>query len=196
MKNIAVFCGSSSGSRKIYGEKARNLGKLFVKNNFSLVYGSGNIGLMGALADSILEEKGEVIGVIPQRLVDVEVAHKHISRTHIVASMSERKTLIEQLSDAFIILPGGFGTMDEFFEMLTLNQLGIMKKPIGLFNINHYFDKLLELLDHFVDERFIRPEHKQLFFVSDDEHELIERLKTFVPEETSKWLENFKHTKF
>jgi uncharacterized protein (TIGR00730 family) len=196
MKNIAVFCGSSSGCREVYGEKARKLGKLFVKNNFSLVYGSGNIGLMGILADSILEEKGEVIGVIPQRLVDVEVAHKHISRTHIVASMSERKTLIEQLSDAFIILPGGFGTLDEFFEMLTLNQLGIMKKPIGLFNICHYFDKLLELLDHFVEERFIRPEHKQLFFVSEDENELIERLKIFVPEETSKWLENFKHTKF
>ncbi|HOY31340.1 MAG TPA: TIGR00730 family Rossman fold protein [Bacteroidales bacterium] len=196
MKNIAVFCGSSAGGRLIYTEKAKSMGKLFVKNNFSLVYGSGNIGLMGVLADSMLEEGGEVIGVIPQRLVDVEVAHKHITRTHIVASMSERKTLIEQLSDAFVILPGGFGTMDEFFEMLTLNQLGIMKKPIGVFNIDGYFDKMFELIDHFVEEHFIRQEHKELFFASNDETELIERLKTFTPKETIKWLENFKHTKF
>ena len=196
MKNIAVFCGSAIGGRSLYGEKARELGKLFVKNNFSLVYGSGNVGLMGILADSILEEDGEVIGVIPQRLVDVEVAHRHITRTHIVATMSERKMLIEQLSDAFIILPGGFGTLDEFFEMLTLGQLGIIKKPIGVFNIDGYFDKMFELFDHFVEERFIRPEHKELFFVSDDENQLIDRLKTFEPKETNKWLENFKHTKF
>lgn len=196
MKNIAVFCGSSAGSRPVYGEKARLLGKLFVKNGFSLVYGSGNVGLMGIMADSMLEEDGEVIGVIPQRLVDVEVAHKHISRTHIVATMSERKMLIEQLSDAFIILPGGMGTLDEFFEMLTLGQLGIIKKPIGVFNIEGYFDKMLTMLDYFIEERFMRPEHKELFFVSDDENELIERLKTFQPSETVKWLENFKHTKF
>lgn len=196
MKNIGVFCGSSVGGRDVYGEKARQLGKLFVKNNFSLVYGSGNVGLMGIMADSMLEEGGEVIGVIPQRLVDVEVAHKHISRTHIVATMSERKTLIEQLSDAFIILPGGFGTLDEFFEMLTLGQLGMIKKPIGVFNIAGYYDKLFELFDHFIEERFIRPEHKELFFVSDDENELISCLKTFEPKETNKWLENFKHTKF
>ncbi len=196
MKNIAVFCGSAAGGRSIYGEKARQLGKLFVKNDFSLIYGSGNIGLMGILADSILEEDGEVIGVIPQRLVDVEVAHRHITRTHIVASMSERKTFIEKLSDAFIIMPGGFGTLDEFFEMVTLNQLGMMKKPIGIFNIDGYFNKLLELFDHFVEERFIRTEHKELFFVCDDENQLIEQLRTFEPKETHKWLENFKHTKF
>jgi len=196
MKNIGVFCGSSVGGRDLYGEKARNLGKLLVKNKLSLVYGSGNVGLMGILADSMLEEGGEVIGVIPQRLVDVEVAHQHISRTHIVATMSERKTLIEQLSDAFIIMPGGFGTLDEFFEMLTLGQLGMIKKPIGVFNIAGYYDKLFELFDHFIEERFIRPEHKDLFFVSDDENELIACLKTFEPKETNKWLENFKHTKF
>ncbi|HNW70723.1 MAG TPA: TIGR00730 family Rossman fold protein [Bacteroidales bacterium] len=196
MKNIGVFCGSSIGGRDLYGEKARHLGKLFVKNNFSLVYGSGNVGLMGILADSMLEEGGEVIGVIPQRLVDVEVAHKHITRTHIVATMSERKTLIEQLSDAFIIMPGGFGTLDEFFEMLTLGQLGMIKKPIGVFNIGGYYNKLFELFDHFIEERFIRPEHKDLFFVSSDENELIDCLKTFEPKETNKWLENFKHTKF
>lgn len=196
MKNIAVFCGSSAGNRGLYQEKARTLGKLFVKNNFSLIYGSGNVGLMGVLADSILEEGGEVIGVIPQRLVDVEVSHKHITKTHIVESMSERKTLIEKLSDAFIIMPGGFGTLDEFFEMLTLSQLGMMKKPIGVFNIDGYFDKLIELFDHFIAEQFIRPEHKELYFVSTDENELISRLETFEPKETAKWLENFKHTKF
>jgi uncharacterized protein (TIGR00730 family) len=196
MKNIAVFCGSASGNREIYRTKTHQLGKLFVQNDFSLVYGSGNVGLMGVLADSMLEEKGTVIGVIPQRLVDVEVAHKHITQTHIVESMSERKTLIDKLSDAYLILPGGFGTLDEFFEMLTLNQLGIIKKPIGVFNIEGYYDKMFELIDHFVQERFIRQEHKDLYFVSDDENDLIVKLKAFVPSETNKWLENFKNAKF
>ncbi len=196
MKNIAVFCGSAMGNREIYKTKTHLLGKLFVKNDFSLVYGSGNVGLMGVLADSMLEENGTVIGVIPQRLVDVEVNHKHISKTHIVDSMSERKVLIDKLSDAYLILPGGFGTLDELFEMLTLNQLGIIKKPIGIFNIEGYFDKMFELFDHFIEERFIRPEHKELYFVSDDENDLIEKLRTFIPKETNKWLENFKHTKF
>ncbi|MCK9611332.1 MAG: TIGR00730 family Rossman fold protein [Bacteroidales bacterium] len=196
MKNIAVFCGSAMGGKDVYREKAYLLGKLFAKNGLTLIYGAGNIGLMGVIADSVLEEKGKVTGVIPRRLVDVEVAHRNLSTMHVVESMSERKTLIYELSDAFLILPGGYGTLDEFFEMLTLSQLGISKKPIGIFNIEGYFDKLLELFDHFIAERFIRPEHKQLFFVSDDETELIARLMTFEPPETTKWLENFKHTKF
>ncbi|MEI6124027.1 MAG: TIGR00730 family Rossman fold protein [Bacteroidota bacterium] len=196
MKNIAVFCGSAIGNREIYRTKTHLLGKLFVENNFSMVYGSGNVGLMGVLADSMLEENGIVIGVIPQRLVDVKVSHKHITTTHIVDSMSERKMLIDKLSDAYLILPGGYGTLDELFEMLTLNQLGIIKKPIGIFNIDGYYDKMFELFDHFIQERFIRPEHKELFFVSNDENELISKLKTFTPKETQKWLEDFKHTKF
>ncbi len=196
MKNIAVFCGSAVGNRAIYRTKTHLLGKLFVENDFSLIYGSGNVGLMGVLADSMLEENGTVIGVIPQHLVDVEVAHKHISQTHIVDSMSERKMLIDKLSDGYLILPGGYGTLDELFEMLTLNQLGIIKKPIGIFNIDGYYNKMFELLDHFVAERFIRSEHKELFFVSEDENELIAKLKTFEPKETRKWLEDFKDTKF
>ena len=196
MKNIAVFCGSAVGNREVYISKTHQLGKLFVKNDFSLVYGSGNVGLMGVLADSMLEENGTVIGVIPQHLVDVEVNHKHITQTHVVETMSERKTLINDLSDAYLILPGGFGTLDEFFEMLTLNQLGIIKKPIGVFNIDGYYDKMFELIDHFVQERFIRPEHKNLYFISDDENDLIEKLKVFTPIETQKWLENYKHNKF
>ena len=196
MKNIAVFCGSAVGNRAIYTSKTHLLGKLFVENDFSLIYGSGNVGLMGVLADSMLEENGHVIGVITQHLLDVEVAHKHISQTHIVDSMSERKMLIDKLSDGYLILPGGYGTLDELFEMLTLNQLGIIKKPIGIFNIDGYYNKMFELLDHFVAERFIRPEHKELFFVSEDENELIAKLKTFEPKETRKWLEDFKDTKF
>ncbi len=196
MKNIAVFCGSATGNREVYINKTHQLGKLFVKNDFSLVYGSGNVGLMGVLADSMLEESGTVIGVIPQHLVDVEVAHKHITQTYVVDTMSERKTLINELSDAYLILPGGFGTLDEFFEMLTLNQLGIIKKPIGVFNIEGYYDKMFEMMDHFVQERFVRPEHKNLYFISDDENDLIAKLKVFVPTETQKWLENYKHTKF
>ncbi len=196
MKNIAVFCGSAVGNRAIYKTKTHLLGKLFVENDFSLIYGSGNVGLMGVLADSMLEENGTVIGVITQHLLDVEVAHKHISQTHIVDSMSERKMLIDKLSDGYLILPGGYGTLDELFEMLTLNQLGIIKKPIGIFNIDGYYNKMFELLDHFVAERFIRPEHKELFFVSEDENELIAKLKTFEPKETRKWLENYKDTGF
>ena len=196
MKNIAVFCGSAVGNRAIYKTKTHLLGKLFVENDFSLIYGSGNVGLMGVLADSMLEENGHVIGVITQHLLDVEVAHKHISQTHIVDSMSERKMLIDKLSDGYLILPGGYGTLDELFEMLTLNQLGIIKKPIGIFNIDGYYNKMFELLDHFVAERFIRPEHKELFFVSEDENELIAKLKTFEVKETRKWLEDFKDTKF
>ncbi len=196
MKNIAVFCGSAVGNRAIYKTKTHLLGKLFVENDFSLIYGSGNVGLMGVLADSMLEGNGTVIGVIPQHLVDVEVAHKHISQTHVVDSMSERKMLIDKLSDGYLILPGGYGTLDELFEMLTLNQLGIIKKPIGIFNIDGYYNKMFELLDHFVAERFIRPEHKELFFVSEDENELIAKLKTFEPKETRKWLEDFKDKGF
>jgi uncharacterized protein (TIGR00730 family) len=196
MKNIAVFCGSARGGKDIYAQKAHELGKLFVKNNFSMVYGSGNVGLMGVIADSMIEENGSVIGVITQHLVDVEVAHKNISKTHIVKTMSERKTLINELSDAFLILPGGFGTLDELFEMLTLNQLNLMKKPIGVFNIDGYYDKLHELLEHFVAEKFIRKEHLDLFFFESDEVKIIERLKEFKPAETAKWLDNYKHTGF
>lgn len=196
MKNIAVFCGSAKGGKEIYAQKAYELGKLFVKNNFSMVYGSGNVGLMGVIADSMIEENGHVIGVITQHLVDVEVAHKHISETHIVQTMSERKTLINELSDAFLILPGGFGTLDELFEMLTLNQLNLIKKPIGIFNIDGYYDKLYELLEHFVAEKFIRKEHLDLFFFESEEGKIIEQLREFRPTETAKWLENYKHTGF
>lgn len=196
MKNIAVFCGSSVGGRPVYREKAYNLGKLLVSNNYHMVYGSGNVGLMGVIADSILEEHGTVIGVIPQRLVDVEVAHKYISKTYVVETMSERKSLINELSDAYLILPGGYGTLDELFEMLTLNQLGMIKKPIGIFNIQGYYNKLIDLISHFAEERFIREEHRHLFFTADDEYSLIEQLKSFNPVETVKWLENYKNTGF
>lgn len=194
--NIGVFCGSASGADKIYTEKAMGLGKIMAQKGHTMIYGAGNVGLMGAIADSMLQYQGKVIGVIPKKLVEVEVAHKGISETHIVSNMSERKVLIASLSEAFVVMPGGFGTLDEFFEMLTLNQLGMSRKPIAIFNVNNYFNKLIELIDHFVSEKFIRYEHRDLFFTCEDEHLLIEKLSSFIPVETSKWLENYKNTGF
>ncbi len=192
MNSICVFCGSNSGFDKIFKENALMLGKILAKKNISLVYGGGNIGLMGAMADACLEENGEVIGVITQKLIDVEVAHKGLTKMHIVETMSERKLLMEKLSDAFIIMPGGYGTLDELFEMLTLNQLNIIRKPIGLLNIKGYFNPLLLLIDNSVNEGFIKKEHKNLFIIDDNIETLINRLQEFEHIDTKKWLDSFK----
>lgn len=196
MKEIAVFCGSACGAHPAYAEKAQELGTLMAQRGYGLVYGAGNVGLMGVLADAALSAGGKVTGVIPQRLVDVEVCHTKLTDTHVVESMSERKVLIEKLSDAFIILPGGYGTLDEFFEMLTLTQLSVIKKPIGILNVRGYFDKMFEMIEHFSNERFIRPVHRDLFFSSTQPGELLETLSRFMPAETSKWLVDFKINKY
>ena len=194
MKSICVFCGSNNGFNAIYAKKAEIFGKLLAGNNISLVYGGGNIGLMGIMADASLSYNGEVIGVITQKLKDIEVAHTGLSKMHIVETMSERKLVMEQLSDAFVILPGGYGTFDEMFEMITLNQLNIIKKPIGVLNVNGFFDTLIALIDNCIKEGFIKADHKKLFIIEQDEEILLEKLLEFDHVDTTKWLDSFKNS--
>lgn len=187
IKNICVFCGSSSGNKIIYSEKAVLLGNLLARENISLVYGGSNIGLMGVLADSVLQAGGEVIGVIPQKIVDIEIAHKELTQVHIVQSMDERKGLMVELSDAFIAMPGGYGTLDELFEVLSLNQLNYIQKPCGIFNIDGYFDHLLMYLERSMHDNFIRPMHHKMLIVDQNENELLKKIQSFEFEQSDKW---------
>jgi uncharacterized protein (TIGR00730 family) len=162
MKRLCVFCGSRTGSKSIYADAARELGRLLPLRGLGLVFGGGHVGLMGVLADAVLDAGGEVVGVIPQGLVDRELAHPRCTQLHITASMHERKALMADLSDAFVGLPGGYGTLDETFEMLTWAQLGLHAKPVGLLNTAGFFDGLLAFIDHTVAQGFIKPAHRSL----------------------------------
>jgi uncharacterized protein (TIGR00730 family) len=181
MKRVCVFCGSNAGIRTEYGIAAQGLATVLARRGLGLVYGGGNVGLMGVLADSMLRAGGEVIGVIPQSLVAKEVAHHGVTELRVVDTMHQRKALMNELSDAFIALPGGFGTLDEFFEILTWSQLGIHAKPSGLLNVSGYFDSLLAMLDHAVTERFLRPAHRQLVIADLDASTLVQRLVSLSP---------------
>jgi uncharacterized protein (TIGR00730 family) len=187
MKRVCVFCGSNAGIRPEYGIAAQGLATVLARRGLGLVYGGGKVGLMGLLADSMLEAGGEVIGVIPQSLVAKEVAHHGVSELRVVDTMHQRKALMNELSDAFIALPGGFGTLDEFFEILTWSQLGIHGKPSGLLNVSGYFDSLLAMLDHAVSERFLRPAHRELVITDSDADSLLQRLTSFAPVQAGKW---------
>src|SRR5271166_5111645 len=162
MRRLCVFCGSSEGDRPVYVDSARLLGELLAAQRLGLVYGGGHIGLMGILADAVLAAGGEVIGVIPQALVDRELAHSCLSEMHVVASMHERKARMADLSDGFLALPGAYGTADELFEILTWAQLGLHARPIGLLDVDGFFDPLLAWLDRAVREGFLREDHRQL----------------------------------
>lgn len=181
MKKIVVFCGSSLGFNPVYKEAAVTLGKKFVTNNISLVYGGGKIGMMGVIADTILAKKGEVIGVIPKLLEKEEVLHKGATQMIVCKNMSERKVIMSKMVDGYITLPGGFGTLDELFEALTLNQLQIEQKPIGLLNINGYFNATLQQLDKMVEEGYLKPENKKLLIVSDSVNDLITKMENYIP---------------
>ena len=187
MKRVCVFCGSNAGIRAEYGIAAQGLATVLARRGLGLVYGGGNIGLMGMLADSMLEAGGEVIGVIPQSLVAKEVAHHDVTELRVVDTMHQRKALMNELSDAFIALPGGFGTLDEFFEILTWSQLGIHAKPSGLLNVSGYYDSLLAMLDHAVAERLLRPAHRELVIAATDADSLVQRLLSFPPVQAGKW---------
>lgn len=176
MKRIAVFCGSQVGREKVYTQAAQELGRLLVQRNLGLVFGAGHIGLMGVLADAVLAAGGEAIGVIPRSLVQRELAHKGLTQLHIVETMHQRKALMEQLADGFLALPGGYGTCDEFFEMLTWAQLKLHRKPIGLLNIAGFFDGLLSWVEHAVTAGFIKPSHRQLLLSSDEPVRLLDML--------------------
>ena len=192
MKRICVFCGSNRGVRSEYIEAAQDLGKVLVKRNLSLVYGGGNVGLMGVIADAVLAEGGEVIGVIPQSLVDREVAHQSLTKMHIVNSMHERKALMADLSDGFIAMPGGMGTFDEFCEILTWAQLGIHQKPCGILNVENYFTPLLKMFDHAMDEGFLRDTHRDLVIEATTPETLLDLFDNYQPKPVAKWMDQNK----
>lgn len=189
MKRICVFCGSSTGNSASYRKAAIDLANFLSINKLGLVYGGAKVGLMKILADALLEKNGEVIGVMPQLLINKEVAHDGLSHFVVVESMAERKASMLELSDAFIALPGGFGTLDELSEILTYNQLHITDKPMGLLNVDGYFDRLLEFIDHGVEAGFIRPEHRQNLIVSNSIEDLMIHMKNYRPIEMGKWIE-------
>src|SRR6478672_1442210 len=175
LSSICVFCGSSAGARPEYAEAAAAFGRLLAEQTIRLVYGAGNVGLMGVLADAALAAGGSVIGVIPQMLVDRELAHPGTD-LRIVTSMHERKALMAELADAFVALPGGLGTYEELCEVLTWGQLGIHAKPVACLNIAGYFDPLERMLDHAVEEGFLRPEQRKLLIMEDDAQQMLVRL--------------------
>ena len=189
MKRVCVFAGSSSGARSQYGDAARSLGAALVSRNLGLVYGGGAVGLMGLLADAVLERGGHVIGVIPRPLVAREVAHSGLSELRVVASMHERKTQMAHLSDAFIALPGGLGTLEELFEIWTWAQLGIHRKPCGLLNAEGYYDHLLEFLNHAVAEKFIETKNRSMMTLAEGGSELLDRLESYQGLEVPRWVE-------
>jgi uncharacterized protein (TIGR00730 family) len=193
LKRICVFCGSSFGSRSAYKQAAEDLGRLFAERGIGLVYGGACVGLMGAIADAVLAGGGEVIGVIPESLLRREVGHRGVSKLHVVQTMHERKALMADLADAFIALPGGFGTLEEFCEAVTWSQLGIQQKPCGLLNIERYWEGLLAVLEHAVDEEFVRPENGQLVLVATTPEGMLERLHEWTPpRHIERWLDEAK----
>jgi uncharacterized protein (TIGR00730 family) len=188
VKRICVFCGSSPGVRPEYGAAARALGRVMVQRGVSLVYGGGRVGLMGIVADTVMAEGGAVIGVIPEALLRREVGHHGLTELRVVGSMHERKQLMADLADGFIAMPGGYGTFEEFCEVITWSQLGIHPKPCGLLNVLGYYDALLAMFDHGVTEGFIRPHHRAMVLENTDPAGLIERMHTFVPPTAEKWI--------
>ncbi|MCS7167298.1 MAG: TIGR00730 family Rossman fold protein [Gemmatales bacterium] len=174
--HFTVYCGSRSGKRPEYAEAARQLGRVLAEKGVTLIYGGGHVGLMGVLADEMLCHGGTVIGIIPESLVESELAHTGLKELHIVPTMHARKALMAQKADAFLALPGGYGTVEEFFEMVTWRLLKLHYKPIGLFNVAGYYDALLAWIEHAFAEDFIAPKYRELFFVESDATRLVERL--------------------
>ncbi len=187
MKRVAVFCGSNKGTRAAYAEAAEKLGSHLARRGIVLVYGGGCVGLMGILADAALRNGGHVIGVIPEKLVIKEVVHEKLPDLRVVKTMHERKALIAKLADGFIALPGGYGTWEEFCEVLAWSQLGYHQKPFGLLEVAGFYRGLLEFLDHATREGFVRPQHRELVIVEEDPEKLLRRLETFRPPNEVKW---------
>ncbi len=190
MRRLCVFCGSKSGDQPVYSAVARALGQALAARGIALVFGGGHIGLMGVLADAVLAAGGQAIGVIPQALVDKELAHAGLSELHVVATMHERKARMAELSDSFLALPGGYGTADELFEILTWAQLGLHPKPVGLLNVAGFFDPLLAWLDRTVETGFLRPKHRRILLEADRIDVLLDRMETCQPPpQEAKWIE-------
>ena len=190
MKSLCVYCGSSSGSDPAYAAAARELGQLLAAQQIELIYGGGRVGLMGTLADAVLDAGGRVQGVIPQSLADREVAHHGLTQLHIVETMHQRKALMAELSDGFLALPGGLGTFEELFEIWTWAQLGMHGKPIGLLNVAGYFDLLLQFLDHAVSQQLLKPVHRAVLSVSTGPAEMLRVLRQASPMWVPKWIDS------
>jgi uncharacterized protein (TIGR00730 family) len=190
MRRVCVFCGSSPGARAAYGEAAEELGRLLVARGIGLVYGGGHVGLMGRLADAVLDEGGEAIGVMPEALVAKEIAHTGLPDLRVVGSMHERKALMADLADGFVALPGGLGTVEELFEIYTWAQLGMHRKPCALLDVEGYYEGIARFLAHAVEERFLREDHRAMLIVERDPRTLLDRLRRFEPEAiTPKWID-------
>lgn len=193
INSLCVFCGSAAGSRPDYADAAREVARTFLSRGIELVYGGANVGLMGILADTMLAGGGRVIGIMPRALVEKEVAHDGLTEMHIVSGMQERKAMMADRSDAFLTLPGAYGTLDELFEVLSWNQLGIVNKPVGLLNISGFYDPLLSMLDHAVQERFLRPEHRMILHAGSDIRRLLADMEAYRPVAAPKWIEGLKN---
>jgi uncharacterized protein (TIGR00730 family) len=188
MKRITVFCGSSSGTEENYTIQAALLGKTLAEKNIELVYGGANVGLMGAVADGVLNNGGKAIGVLPNFLRSKEIAHKHLTELILVDTMHERKTKMNDLCDGVIALPGGFGTLDELFEMLTWAQLGLHKKPIALLNVDGYFDALITFTEIMVNKGLLKEVNREMLLVSDSIDELLDKMDNYIPPTVGKWI--------
>jgi uncharacterized protein (TIGR00730 family) len=188
MKRICVFCGSSPGNRPEYRAAAEEMAAELVRRNIGLVYGGGNVGLMGTIADAVLRVGGEVQGVIPEHLMALAVGHKGLTKLNVVHTMHERKALMADLSDAFIALPGGFGTLEELCEVVTWTQLGLHAKPCGILNVLGFYSPLLRMFDHAVEERFIKAENRALVLARDQPTDLLQALEEWRPAHIEKWL--------
>jgi uncharacterized protein (TIGR00730 family) len=192
MNSICVFCGSSMGVRPEYRLGALELARVLLERKIKLIYGGANVGLMKILADAILEGGGEVIGIMPKLLVEKEVAHLNLTKMYVVGNMSERKSMMVEMSDAFIAMPGGFGTLDELAEVITYNQLRLTDKPIGILNVAGFFDPLLTFFDHITEEGFLRHEHRQNLIVDANVENMILKMNAFQPVAMDKWLGDIK----
>jgi uncharacterized protein (TIGR00730 family) len=190
LKRVCVFCGSSFGVNPAYVKAAIDLGNAIAKRNICLVYGGARVGLMGEIASTVIRAEGKVIGVIPKDLVEKEVAHNNLSELRVVGSMHERKSLMAELSDGFIALPGGFGTIEEIFEVITWAQLSFHDKPCGFLNINGYYDHLIKFLDHSVEENFIVPEHRSMIIIDENPDSLLDKFSKYEPPkiDKAKWI--------
>lgn len=188
MKSICVYCGSNPGRTETYSNAARHLGRALAEQGIKLVYGGASVGIMGVLADAVLDHGGQAVGVIPEALVKKEVAHHHLSELHVTGSMHERKMLMAELSEGFIALPGGIGTLEEIFEIWTWAQLGFHKKPFGMLNIDGYYNSLITFLDHTVAEQFVKQPHRSMLMVETDPETLLDRLSCYMAPDVEKWI--------
>jgi uncharacterized protein (TIGR00730 family) len=189
MRSVCVFCGSSTGERAEYAHAAAVAGDEIARRGLRLVYGGGHVGLMGVVSDAVLRAGGQVVGVITRALEEREVAHEELTELHIVRTMHERKAMMASFSDAFLVLPGGIGTLEEFFEVWTWGQLGEHDKPFGLVNAAGYFDGLVKFIEHMVDERFLKPKHRDMLIVRDSPAAVLDAFASYQPPAVTKWID-------